>query len=392
MKRVLIAMAAVALAAASAAYAARPGSGSGTGRALVFAPNPVQDLGIQTLTDQKDSADAVPREAYRSVALRDLDGSGFLRGKWAEIRSETGNPAYSPTNTFLYDRRQDEFEQVMAYYWVTEAQRYIQSLGFGSKLRPVNMRPQKLRINQWGIDNSFATDKQDEIRLGKGGVDDAEDGEVILHEYGHAIHFSQGFQFSTEEAGAISEGFGDYWAVTVSEAVRKGLGLPASSDPACVADWDAASYTAREPHCLRRLDADLMYPKDLVGEVHADGRIWSRALWDVRKAIGSVRADTAILEGQFGFDGGAMPALAAVLALTFVWSFGDLLVASTLLQSNPDSYTLTLAATTLTTREDVNIQGQAAAALVSLLPSVGFGLAILAVGVWLVATAARPGK
>ena len=311
MKRVLIAMAAVALVPASAAYAAKPGSGSGTGRALVFAPNPVQDLGIQTLTDQKDAAGAVPQEAYRSVTMRDLDGSGFLRGKWAEIRSETGNPAYSPTNTFLYDRRQDEFEQVMAYYWVTEAQRYIQSLGFGSKLRPVNMRPQKLRINQWGIDNSFATDKQDEIRLGKGGVDDAEDGEVILHEYGHAIHFSQGFQFSTEEAGAISEGFGDYWAVTVSEAVRSSFGLPSSPDPACVADWDATSYTSTEPHCLRRLDADLTYPKDLVGEVHADGRIWSRALWDVRKAIGSVRADIAILEGQFGFDGGAMPALAA---------------------------------------------------------------------------------
>ncbi|MFF8818194.1 carbohydrate ABC transporter permease [Leucobacter sp. NPDC015123] len=65
----------------------------------------------------------------------------------------------------------------------------------------------------------------------------------------------------------------------------------------------------------------------------------------------------------------AMPALSAVLALTFVWSFGDLLIASTLLQSNTDSYTLTLAATTLTTREDINLQGQAAAALVSLLPT-----------------------
>ena len=198
----------------------------------------------------------------------------------------------------------------MAYYWITEAQRYIQSLGFGSTLRPVNMRPQRLRINQWGVDNSFATDKQDEIRLGKGGVDDAEDGEVILHEYGHAIHFSQSFQFSTEEAGAISEGFGDYWAVTVSEVVRQSLKLPASADPACVADWDATSYTAKEPHCLRRLDADLTYPDDLVGEVHADGRIWSHALWDIRNAIGNVKADTAILEGQFGFDGGTMPALA----------------------------------------------------------------------------------
>ena len=172
--------------------------------------------------------------------MTDLDGSGFLRGKWATIVSETGNPAYSTTNTFLYDRHQDEFEQVMAYYWVTEAQKYIQSLGFrsGGPLRPVNERPQRIRINQWGLDNSFATDKQDELRFGKGGVDDAEDGEVILHEYGHAIHFAQGFQFSTEEAGAISEGFGDYWAVTVSEVVRTQLGLPASPDPACVADWD----------------------------------------------------------------------------------------------------------------------------------------------------------
>ncbi len=313
MKRVLLVVVCgmFALAAVSAAYATKPGSGSSDGRGLVFAPNPVQDLGIQTLTDQKDAASAVPDAAYHAVTLTDLDGSGFLHGKWATIRSETGSPAYSPTNTFLFDRRADEFEQVMAYYWITEAQRYIQSLGFGSTYRPVNMRPQPVRINQWGVDNSFATDKQDEIRFGKGGVDDAEDAEVILHEYGHAIHFSQGFQFSTEEAGAISEGFGDYWAVTVTEVVRKSLGLPASPDPECVADWDATSYTASEPHCLRRLDEGKTYPGDLVGEVHADGEIWSQALWDIRTAIGNMKADTAILEGQFGFDGGTMPALAA---------------------------------------------------------------------------------
>ena len=201
----------------------------------------------------------------------------------------------------------------MAYYWITEAQKYIQFLGFrtGGPLPPVNEEPQRLRINQWGLDNSFATDKKDEIRLGKGGVDDAEDGEVILHEYGHAIHFAQDFDFDGEDAGAISEGFGDYWAVTVSQRVRRLLGLPASSDPACVADWDATSWpTRRRLHCLRRLDSSLMYPGGLVGGVHADGRIWSRALWEVRTAIGSVRADTAILKGQFGFDGETMTDLA----------------------------------------------------------------------------------
>ena len=200
----------------------------------------------------------------------------------------------------------------MAYYWITEAQKYIQSLCFstGGPLPPVNEEPQRLRINQWGVDNSFATEKKDEIRLGKGGVDDAEDGEVILHEYGHAIHFAQDFDFDGADAGAISEGFGDYWAVTVSQHVRAQLGLPAASDPACVADWDATSYDPTAPHCLRRLDSKLMYPDDRVGEVHADGRIWSRALWEVRTAIGSMRADTAILKGQFGFDGETMTDLA----------------------------------------------------------------------------------
>jgi len=64
----------------------------------------------------------------------------------------------------------------------------------------------------------------------------------------------------------------------------------------------------------------------------------------------------------------ARPAIASVTALVFVWTFGELLIAATILQSNPDSYTLPLAATTLSTRESVNLQGQAAAALVSLIP------------------------
>jgi Zn-dependent metalloprotease len=86
-------------------------------------------------------------------------------------------------------------------------------------------------------------------------VDDAEDAEVILHEYGHAIHFAQNFVFDSEQAGAISEGFGDYWAVTVADVV-------------------------------------------------------SKSLWDIRQALGNVKADTIILQGSFDFPGTTMPDLA----------------------------------------------------------------------------------
>jgi zinc metalloprotease ZmpB len=288
--------------------APKPSAGD-TATGTAFLPSPVADLGDQSLTDQKDADYAALAPAYHRVTLTNLDGSGYLRGDWATIVSETGNPAHSPAGVFDYRRNQDEFEQVMAYYWITEAQNYIQRLGFGSGLFPgVNDEPQRVRINQWGADNSFFTSKKDELRFGKGGVDDAEDAEVILHEYGHAMQDAQqtpfGYGFSVE-ARSIGEGFADYWAVTVSALVAP------TSDPACVADWDSVSYTRTVPHCLRRVDTNLHYPQDLNGAVHHDGMIWSRALWDIRQAIGATQADTVILYAHFGTPDPTMPELAA---------------------------------------------------------------------------------
>ena len=286
--------------------AAASNGSSGTGQ--VFLPNPVAELGDQSLTDQKDANYPAIRDAYHIVTLTNLDASGYLRGDWANVRNQTGNDTFSPTNTFIYTRDDERFEQVMAYYWVTEAQKYIQSLGFGVTRRPINKESQDIRINQLGIDNSYSWDKHDILRFGKGGVDDAEDAEVILHEYGHAIQDSQmvPFGFGTSvEAGSIGEGFGDYFAVTVSDVISP------TSDPACVADWDSISYTSDVPHCLRRVDEDLHYPQDLNGRVHHDGQIWSRALWDIRQALGHTIADTIILEAQFSFaPDTSMPAAA----------------------------------------------------------------------------------
>ena len=299
-----LAASAVGLAALTGGLIAQPaaaGPTAGTASAEVFFINPVQSTGDQSLTDEKDASSGFPAKAYVPVTLTDLDGSGYLVGRWANIRSETGDRAFAaPGGSYVYDRSDDRFEQVMAYYWVTEAQKYLQGLGFGTgELRAVNKESQDLRINQWGADNSYSWDKHDVIRLGKGGVDDAEDGEVIVHEYGHAVHDSQVTGFgSSLDAGAIGEAFGDYLAVTVGLAVA---GAPAAGVPAaCVADWDAVSYTSTVPHCLRRVDRDLTVA-DRRNQVHFDGQIWSRALWDIRGKLGARTADRIIVNAQFDF-------------------------------------------------------------------------------------------
>ena len=148
----VLATAGLLIATATSATAAKPGPGTSTGAGSVFVPNPVQSLGDQSLTDQKDadyfSADPVLKKAYHRVTLTHLDGSGTLTGAYAKVLSETGMAATG--TSFIFTRDQDQFEQVMGYYWVTRAQLYIQSLGFGSTLPAVNMRQQLLRINQFG--------------------------------------------------------------------------------------------------------------------------------------------------------------------------------------------------------------------------------------------------
>ncbi len=299
------------LAAVALGLAAPAAAGAATATGQVFYPNPVQSLRDESLTDRKDadffSPDPRLRTAYKRVTLRDLDGSGTLSGTYARVESSTGKPARRDTTGFVHTRDEDQFEQVMGYFWITEAQHYLQSLGLRG---PVNARQQLLRISQYGGDNSFYREGTGKltITLGKGGVDDAEDGEVIVHEYGHSVQDDQVRGFGAgPEAGAIGEGFGDYLAVEVSTAVTGN-----TFEPACVADWDSTSYTPGPVHCLRRLDSTKHYPQDVAGEVHADGELWSGALWRARQLLGDARrADRVIVNAQFAFAPDASFAQAA---------------------------------------------------------------------------------
>jgi len=256
-----------------------------TGKGMVFDPNPVVTLNDTKLRDSKP----VPDAAYEQVQLRSLSGSGMLDGPYVST-SKTKKRVKSTNGTFLFKRNQAAFKEVMAYFHIDRMQRYIQSLGF----KNVNKRAIPVNIAGQKDDNSFYSPANKSLSFGTGGVDDAEDAEIVLHEYGHSIQDNQvpGFGAS-KEAGAMGEGFGDYLAGSFFNDAK-----PAHLQN-CIGSWDATAYSSDDPPCLRRLDSKKQYPKDIDGEVHDDGEIWSACLWQVRQAMGRKAADKLILSHHF---------------------------------------------------------------------------------------------
>lgn len=281
------------------------------GDGWVFLPNPVMTSGQANLTDNDDADYPALNNERVQVTLKDLDGTGFLQGPFCTTEPTAQQPrANEPSFSFNYLRSDDRFEEVMCYYHIDTNQRYIQGLGFTN----VNNRPQGMDVNGTTDDNAWYSPWTGNITMGTGGVDDAEDAHVILHEYGHAIQDNQVPGWGqTHEGGSMGEGFGDYWAVTTFT----GIGPHGHDWDVYVATWDATSYNPGNPAFLRRLDSTKHYPEDMQGEVHADGEIWSACLWQIRGIVGQTRADTIILESHFrlsplaSFQDGALAIIAA---------------------------------------------------------------------------------
>ncbi len=238
------------------------------------------------------------------------------------------DPVTTPADAsqpLLFDRSRPQFQEVNAYFQLDRAQKYLLSLGYAGARRLINYQipcdPHALR----GDDNSFylrgAIPGQGQLLFGDGGTDDAEDSDIILHEFGHVIQdWIAPATFtgpSSTPPPAIGEGFADYWSFSQTYAATMATGR----DPFCIADWDARcggddpSERCGYPvgaDCLRRVDgtktmADYINSNNS-GTEHKNGEIWSSALREIFMSMtarlgldaGKRMADTTILEGTFG--------------------------------------------------------------------------------------------
>jgi Zn-dependent metalloprotease len=255
------------------------------GKGRVFDPNPVVTLNDTSINDKSK----IPDQAYAEVVLRDLKKSGFLEGPFVTTKTTTKRVKRKHFD-FRFKRTDRPFKEVMVYFHIDRIQRHLQELGFNNVLNhpiPVNIDGQR-------DDNSHYSPSEKDLTFGTGGVDDAEDAEIILHEYGHAIQDDQVPGFGAkEEGGAMGEGFGDFLAASFFSDVK-----PKEMKPT-VGNWDATAYSGDEPPYLRRLDSNKKYPKDLDGEVHDDGEIWSACLWELRGMLGRQTTERLVIAHHF---------------------------------------------------------------------------------------------
>jgi hypothetical protein len=246
----------------------------------VFYPNPVVELRQEDL--QWDAE--LPQSAYRKLRLARLDGSGFLRGPYADT-ADTEDRVQQDDGQFLYERGQPGFLEVMAYYHVDQVVEWVRRQGFR------DLFGQPLRINARAAlgDNSKFLPKSWALQLGEGKVMDAEDASIIIHELGHAIQEAQVPDWATAKRNspvrAMGEGFAD-WLATLFFAPKRH-----DFHATCVGDWDARGYIPPQT-CLRRVDSDKTMA-DWQNEEHADGEIWSAALWDLYLKLGGDSAEAA---------------------------------------------------------------------------------------------------
>ena len=271
-----------------------------TGSAYIFNPDPLSKMHVAyggQYVDGNDATNASLDAARTLVTIPELEltaGIYKLKGTYAEIKElESPNKGLftQTSNQFLFNRNQDGFEAANAYWHLDNNLRYI-NVTLGIPCIPV-MNNGVLAFDphgEGGADNSHYDPNSQILVFGEGGVDDAEDADVILHELGHGIHdwLTNG---NLSQVNGLSEGCGDYWAQSYSRSLNQWQ--PTDAAYQWMFSWDG-----HNPFWDGRVtDYAAIYPGGLTGSIHTDGQIWASALMRIYDAIGKQKTDRAFLEG-----------------------------------------------------------------------------------------------
>lgn len=291
----------------------------------VFLPDPLTTEGAFYGGDYIDNNDAdnsalIDEQYLVSFKTQFENDTFFLRTDnimIKDLNTPTTGVVTSLTPAFIFSRSESGFEDVNTFYHILNFNSYISSLGYsGLHDFYIEIDPHGAS----GADQSFYVSAIiPSIQLGEGGVDDAEDADVILHEYGHGLSDHAAPESNTGlERHAIDEGYCDYFAVSYSR-------MYSDFNWQNVFSWDGHN----EFWAGRNANTGKHYPENNSADIYASSEIWSGALMDIFDGIGKENADKIILESLYGsFANMSMPDAAQVIlnseSILFAGTYHDI--------------------------------------------------------------------
>lgn len=271
-----------------------------SGAAKVFNPDPLSQDRVAyagNYVDNNDITNAQFDAARTQVVLPEIElASGVykLKSTYVEIQdlSAPSKGLFTQsTPNFFFDRENDAFEAANAFYHLDNSMRYINNT-LGIRCIPLT-NSGVLFFDPSGAnsaDNSYYT--AGTLNFGEGGVDDAEDADVVLHEMGHGIHDWMTGGRASSSTG-LGEGNGDYWAMSYSRSLNQWTSSDAANN--WVFSWDGHNdfWAGRVTNYNRT------YPQTGATNtaIHTYGQIWATSLMKIYDVIGRTKTDKAFLEG-----------------------------------------------------------------------------------------------
>ena len=201
-----------------------------------------------------------------------------LEGLWSSVKTNGNTPAFdvslvNGTNAISFDN-DATIQEISAYYHVNIVHDYMKSF-YPSFTDMDNPLETNIDLTTDNCNAFYDGSSINFYAAGNGCNSLATVGDVVYHEYGHGIndkyYQSIGAFFQN---GAMGEGYSDIWALGITENPVLGTGNSAT---------DPNSF-------IRRYDQEpMVYPQDIIGQVHNDGEIIAGAWWDLGVNFGNVQ-------------------------------------------------------------------------------------------------------
>lgn len=264
--------------------------------AKIFYPNPVVTRGkpyADPIIDNNDSSNFALELQQRAVPLLlGIDSLGLLYYKddlitftdisFPKDLAFDAEKLKAPINRSMFD-----FETANVYFHIHNFVDYLDTLGYRQLAKSLIIDPHGFN----GEDNSAYSPYgiKHSIQYGTGGVDDAEDAQVIIHEYSHSlIQAASPYSRGPVERNSIEEGIADYLCMTYSNRIS-------GTEETAVFSWDGHNefFQGFDLHSKKN------YKTQYAGNSNKDREIWSSVLYSIYLELGYEVTNTLVMEHLF---------------------------------------------------------------------------------------------